>query len=250
MLRSVCRKWTASAVDEEIALPQGGTTKSVVRVGDTVRRPPSPRAEYVRSVFRLLEDRAVPAPRFRGTDASGRYILSYIDGDAAHGKSEWTDAQLVQVARLVRSMHDATTGSTLAGGAEVVCHNDLAPWNLILDGDTPVAFIDFDGAAPGRRVDDLAYLIWTFLGLGNGLPPGVQAGRMALVCRSYSLKSAVGLIDAIVAQQTRIEAFRRSLAENGTLNADTRSFNASRAAAIQAEMAWVRHHRDTLVTLL
>ena len=72
------RKWTASAVDEEIALPQGGTTKSVVRVGDTVRRPPSPRAEYVRSVFRLLEDRAVPAPRFRGTDASGRDILSYL----------------------------------------------------------------------------------------------------------------------------------------------------------------------------
>jgi Ser/Thr protein kinase RdoA (MazF antagonist) len=52
-----------------------------------------------------------------------------------------------------------------AGDAEVVCHNDLAPNNTVYSGAglgdggsglRPVAFIDWDLAAPGRRIQTAA----------------------------------------------------------------------------------------------
>lgn len=237
-------------MDEETPLPQGGTVKGVVRVANTVRRRPSPRAEYVRAVLRLLEERGIAAPRFLGRDDEGRDIFNFIAGDAAHGRTEWSDTQLQQIAQLVRAMHDATAGNSLADGSEVVCHNDLAPWNLIVEGERPVAFIDFDEAAPGRRIDDVGYLIWTFLGLGNASPPEAHTQRIALICAAYGVAPGGGLIDAIVGQQMRIASFRRARAADESFDADTRRFNASRAELIQTEIVWVQRHRDTLVSAL
>ncbi len=57
------------------------------------------------------------------------------------------------------------------GDDKVVCHNDLAPRNTVYlqpaegsDRLLPVAFIDWDSAAPGRRVHDLAHLCWQWAG--------------------------------------------------------------------------------------
>lgn len=54
--------------------------------------------------------------------------------------------RLLDFAGLVREFHDLTAGSTLAGDAEVVCHNDLSPKNTVYrdpgTGLRPVAFID------------------------------------------------------------------------------------------------------------
>ncbi|MEU8136458.1 phosphotransferase family protein [Streptodolium elevatio] len=65
-----------------------------------------------------------------------------------------------RVARLVREFHDLTAGTALAGEHEVVCHNDLSPRNTVyrpVSGSRrPVAFIDWDLAAPGARIDDVA----------------------------------------------------------------------------------------------
>ena len=38
---------------------------------------------------------------------------------------------------------------------ETVCHNELFPWNTVFRSGVPVAFIDWDTAAPGPRVWDL-----------------------------------------------------------------------------------------------
>ena len=228
-------------MEAETPLPQGGTVTGVVRVGDTVRRPHGPNADYVRAVLRLLEARSAPAPRFLGVDERDRDILGYVDGEAAHGRTEWSDEQLCEVARLVRSLHDATAGDPLAQAAEVVCHNDLAPWNLILDGGVPVAFIDFDDVAPGRRVDDLGYLLWTFLSLGADIPPELQAQRMVAVCNAYGPGFCDGLLEAIRGQQTRVRDWRLRLARTAD-DASTRRFSAARVRTIEAQIAWVRRH--------
>ena len=80
------------------------------------------------------------------------------------------EASLVRVAELVREFHDLTVGTPLAGDAQVVCHNDLAPNNTVYSPDgsglCPVAFIDWDLAAPGRRIHDVAHVCWQYLGLG------------------------------------------------------------------------------------
>jgi aminoglycoside phosphotransferase (APT) family kinase protein len=78
------------------------------------------------------------------------------------------------VARLVREFHDLTAGTDLAGGAEVLCHNDLHPNNTVYreteEGGLPYAFVDRDLAAPGRAIEDVAHVCWTWLDLGPGVP--------------------------------------------------------------------------------
>ena len=55
-----------------------------VRVGDTVRRRPAARAEFVHQLLDLLEEADWGrAPRFLGIDEQGREVLSFIDGHVA-----------------------------------------------------------------------------------------------------------------------------------------------------------------------
>ena len=62
----------------EIPLP-GGHVNRVVRAGDTVRREPGQRAEFVHRVLLHFEQRGWSgAPRFLGSDGQGREILSYV----------------------------------------------------------------------------------------------------------------------------------------------------------------------------
>lgn len=73
----------------------------------------------------------------------------------------WSADTLVAVARLIRRFHDASRSFILPpgivwqsavaypSGGDVICHNDLAPWNTVFVDGQPGAFIDWDAAAPG-----------------------------------------------------------------------------------------------------
>lgn len=241
----------------EKPLTGGATRAGVVRVGDTVRRPRTDRSDFVERVLRRLETASVAGmPRWLGSDTQGRDVLSYQQGETGHDRESWSDEQLSALARLVRSMHDALAGSPEAGAAETVCHNDIAPWNLILDGDLPVALIDFDDAAPGRRIEDVAYLAWVFCRLGPG-GPGLaeQARRIGFVCAAYTAPSPLdvpigaGFLDALLAQHDRIAGMRSRRADgavDGAVDAETRTFNATRATEIDASRDWLRANRALL----
>jgi aminoglycoside phosphotransferase (APT) family kinase protein len=115
------------------------------------------------------------------------------------------------VAELVRQSHDLTVGTPLAGGQEVVCHNDLSPKNTVYqdlgDGLRPVAFLDWDLAAPGRRVHDVAHLCWQFLGLGPSVvDPVVAVRRLRLVCEAYGLAERDGGVAPICWTHERLRA--------------------------------------------
>ena len=167
-------------MDEE-RLIGGNTHAEVVRVGNTVRRPTG---DWTPGVHALLQHLDVlgydGAPKLRGVDEQGREILSYVSGTVVwpdHFSLVQSDAALTEIAAAIRRYHDAIAGfpyerfkwsdrgADPRGPREVLCHNDLAPWNLVHDEPDDWTFIDWDVAAPGRVAWDLAWALLSFVPL-------------------------------------------------------------------------------------
>jgi Ser/Thr protein kinase RdoA (MazF antagonist) len=166
--------------DVEVPLAGGNMTGGVVRVGDTVRRPAGPWTPAVHALLEHLHAAGFRgAPRPLGLDERGREVLTYVPGTVP-----WPDLHLVaseddlrRVARLVREFHDAVADFVVPPDARwqalipaeipadgIIAHHDLAPWNLVVDGDH-LAFIDWDVSAPGSREWDVAYAMRGFVPL-------------------------------------------------------------------------------------
>lgn len=171
--------------DKEEVL-QGGNVSKVIRVGDTVRRSDK-HNPYVNDLLIYLEKKGFDkAPRFLGMDQQGREILTFIPGEVPGNDYPdltpymWSDASLIEVAKLLRQFHDATIGFTSESMPqnaypdptinEVVCHNDAAPYNIVYRDMHPVALIDFDMASPGPRIWDIAYTLYTAVPLASFEP--------------------------------------------------------------------------------
>jgi hypothetical protein len=160
----------------EEPLHGGNTSPDVVRVGDTVRRPAGPHTAAVHALLSYLHGVGFEgAPHPLGIDEHGREVLSFIPGTVPwpeeFGLLEPLD-RLVRAARLIRDFHDAVTGFVpppdahwqmlipAEGDCDIVAHHDLAPWNLVIG--PRWAFIDWDLAAPGTRLWDIAYAVHGF----------------------------------------------------------------------------------------
>ena len=193
---------------DETPLGGGWVTEGVVRVGETVRRPPGRRAGFVHELLLFLEEIGFPAsPRFLGLDEKGREVLTFRDGEVPSDTRSrvFEDGELESAAVLLRQFHDATAGSALAGQAEVVCHNDFGPWNLVWRANRPVGIIDFDNAAPGERLEDLAYAVWKHLNLGLiDLALQEQGRRLRVMTSAYGLDPSTDVAGAILAAQERM----------------------------------------------
>ena len=237
----------------------GGAINKVVRLGETVRRTPTPpeRSAFVTGLLALFERRQwAGAPRFLGTDERGREMFQYIEGRAAASPGERsaarTDDSLVRVAQLVRAFHDLTHGTPQAGDQDVVCHNDLAPKNTVYDGTWhPLAFVDWDLAAPGERVDDIAHVCWQYLDLGPAITDVPEAARrIALICEAYGLDDTGPLLDTVLWWQDRCRRGIEAGAERGE-----QAMVDLRASGVVDEIRdahdWVAaHHRELGAFLL
>ena len=152
---------------------KGGNMTPVARLGGDVLRESGP---WTATVQRLLEHlRAAGVewcPEPRGWAADGREALSYLKGKVpAHPLPEWVydEEVLTTAATWMRELHDLTVGfdapelrwrSPRRQPAEVVCHNDFAPYNMVFKNELLIGVIDWDFAAPGPRIWDLAYLAY------------------------------------------------------------------------------------------
>jgi aminoglycoside phosphotransferase (APT) family kinase protein len=193
---------------EELVLDGGAQTDGIVRVGETVRRPLHPRSEYVHAVLAHLQavgfDRV---PRVLGIDERGREVLSYIGGDVVAATPAFlSDARLISATRLIRDFHDATAGTWLAGGAEVVCHGDLGSHNIVFDGERAVGLIDWDeGVGPGLRRVDFAHAVWCCADVcEEEVEVSEQARKVRLMCRVYRWEDIAVVVDEIA------DRFRRA----------------------------------------
>ncbi|MFJ9176155.1 phosphotransferase family protein [Streptomyces sp. NPDC102360] len=236
----------------ESPLP-GGSINAVVRIGDTVHRPAS--SEFTRDLLRWFEVRGWSgAPPYHGSDDEGRDVLGFLEGhvawEARQPASVSSDGSLVALARLTREFHDLTAGTELAGAEEVVCHNDLSPKNTVyrpVDGALrPVAFIDWDLAAPGMRVHDVAHVCWQYLGLGPSTTDVDDAARrMRLIADTYGLDERRGLVAAVLWWQDRCWRGIQAGADRGDA-AMARLRDSGAVDDVRGAYEWVRGHRAVL----
>lgn len=228
-----------SIPSEEQQLTGGFLTGSVTRSGATVRRSAGHWTPAVHAWLAHLDKRGIDvAPRPLRLD-SGVEVVSYLDGTVPSGGASppylWSNDTLTAVARLIRRFHDASTDFTAPPGAnwhmtgaypdagEVICHNDLAPWNTVFVDKRPVAFIDWDLAAPGPRLWDVAFALWHFVPL-YGDPDSdpfdvtvfaPRARRTRLFCDAYGLPDRRGVIDMVQERQLSAYAAVEQGAEAG-----------------------------------
>lgn len=211
--------------DREVLL-LGGTLNSVARLGDTVRRPAGPWTPTVHALLRHVRDRAFDlAPEPLGLDESGREILSYIPGTTVGWSLPWpdvirSDSLLEQVGAAAAHYHRAVrdfrptglvpwqSGSALLGTTEVVCHHDLAPYNVVIAGGRLRGVIDWDLAGPGTVLSELAFVAWQWVPLhgpfvsgllGWSRPPD-RGRRLRLLLDAYGLGDRSGFIDEVAAR--------------------------------------------------
>jgi Ser/Thr protein kinase RdoA (MazF antagonist) len=224
--------------EQEQVLEGGNVAAAVVRVGATVRKPAGPWTAAVEAFLAHLSAAGFTgAPRTLGRDDRGRHVLEYIPGKVAADPRALGDSSLRRVGRLVRDLHDASQGFRPPPGArwnvaippdraDLICHHDLAPWNLVMGQDRWV-FIDWDGAGPGSRLWDLAWTIATFVPMERGGDPAADARRLRALAVGYRLTAAQ----------------RRELPP--LIAAHTRGmYELLRASAVTGRQPWARLHAE------
>ncbi len=214
----------------EQPLPGGGMD-GAVRSGDTVRRVPGAWTATVQRLLAHLRAQGVPGvPRPLGTDAAGRDVTEYVEGVVPAYPLPgwvWDDGVLVDAARLLRRVHDASVTFDRTGAvwrlpvrepAEVVCHSDAAPYNMVFRDGRLVALIDWDTAAPGPRTWDLAYLAYRLVPLGPAgadpgpVPDGERRRRLDLLCRTYGDVEPADVLPVVVERLRALAAFTHARA--------------------------------------
>jgi len=194
----------------------------VARKGDSALRPVRPWTGSVHALLAHVRTGGVTwVPEPRGVDARGRAAVSWVPGEVPAYPMPayvWTPEVLARAGALLRELHDATAGFPREGRtwmlparepAEVICHNDFAPYNLVFRDGLPAAVIDFEASAPGPRAWDLAYLGYRLVPLsapGNpdlpASPGDVRAERLATLCAAYGGLDPADVL-ALVPQRLR-----------------------------------------------
>jgi Phosphotransferase enzyme family len=246
----------------------------IVRVGPHVLRPSSPHSASIHAFLRAVRHAGFEgAPTPVGIDEDGRERLVFIDGDvplAPYPDWSQSDTALASIAGLMRRLHDAARGFDAQGlswndaladpaGGTLVCHNDVEPSNVVFRGCVAVALLDFEFAAPGRPVYDLAQLARLCVPIDDdfdqarlGWRPADRPARLRLVADAYGLDRD-GRPDLLAAMDDaidRIEAAVRRSVDAGDPNAVAMLKRTGGMEKYDRRRRWWTDHHDQFATAL
>ena len=187
----------------------GGNMTEVLRQGSSVVRSAGEWTETVHEYLHHLRNHGIEeVPLPIAIDRLGRERLGFIEGDVpAYPFPEWVwlRENLEHAARLLRRIHDASVDFDATGAvwqspartpAQVICHNDFAPYNFVGQDNRLVGVIDWDTSSPGPRLWDLAYLAYRIVPLTTANDTGADASTIgSRTERTTALLEAYGTVD-------------------------------------------------------
>lgn len=205
----------------------GGNSNSLVRLrGDIVYRKRRECSESVGWLLQSVSKGFSFCPVFYGLSGESE-MVGYIPGTVGNypvPTAFVAEKVLTQVASALRSLH-VSTSKMLDSAAEMrwyqlpvapsaatwdcIGHNDLGPYNVVLDESGDVAgFIDWDMAGPTNSQWDLAYAAYRLIPLVSpqvamslGFDGVDQIGRLKLFVKAYGGKvSEVQICEAAIAR--------------------------------------------------
>lgn len=235
----------------------GSNVGEIVRIGKAVHRPLSPNYEFAHSVLEYLQSVNFPlSPEFLGLDKSGREMLGFIDGyvppsEIRREANTWTNESLTNVFQGIRAIHDLCANSELRGDKETVIHGDLTPRNTVYDNGNVVAFIDWDLARPGDRLEDIGNALWRFLALGAPVhdDPETQGRLIRFCCNAYQLEDRSQVLQSIMnAQNATIVIAESHTSKKTQPRSRLVQFDVIRNA--QRDLRWTETHTEQLAQVL
>jgi thiamine kinase-like enzyme len=140
-----------------------------------------------------------------------------------------------------------------------MCHNDVSPENVVFRDGIAVALLDFEFAAPGRPVYDLAHLARLCVPIEDGFDqarlgwrPADRLARLRLVADAYGLDrhGRAELLSAINDAIDRLEtAVRRSVA-SGDPNSIAMWNRTGGSQRYDRRRRWWTNHHDKFAAAL
>jgi Phosphotransferase enzyme family len=225
------------------SLPGGvANAGEVIRQGDSVLRPSNPNSTSIHKFLTALrgtgfEGASLPVE----IQSDGRERLKFIEGDVPIPPyPEWAQSNdaLASVALLLLEFHRAsalvaaylqTWSDELAdaSGGPIVCHNDVCMENVVFRNGVAVGLLDFDFAAPGRPLYDLAQFARMCVPIDDDMSAERlgwnitdNPARLRLVTDAYGLAAEVrqDLIECLDRSMNRGEDFVRRRVAAGDPN--------------------------------
>jgi thiamine kinase-like enzyme len=182
------------------------TDKNVFKENDMVKRPMEKWSNNVHSLLTHFRNNNLPVPKIIKVDNQYEY-LEYINGEMIH-PHKWNNELLYELAVLIKKLHSVAKTFEHNKNMEwkkwylreignpLICsHGDIAPWNVITNGNKIVGLIDWEMAGPMDPIIELARVCWLFpqlfdddLGKLYELPsPNERANQIRLILDTYGL---------------------------------------------------------------